>query len=90
MRCGAAAATSRPYAIRVPTDKRSPTEPGALIQLDTMHLRPLPGIERRQFTAVDVVSRCTVVSVRATASAGTAAAFLDDVVARMPVPVQAI
>jgi len=80
----------RPYATRVPKDKRQPTEPGALIQLDTMHLRPLPGIERRQFTAIDVVSRVAVVGVRATASAGTAVAFLDDLVARMPVPVQAI
>ena len=55
-----------------------------------MHLRPLPGVERRQFTAVDVVTRCAVVGVRATASAGTATAFLDELVARMPVPVQAI
>lgn len=80
----------RPHATRVPKDKRQPTEPGALIQLDTMHVRPLPGVERRQFTAIDVVSRCTVVGVRATASAGTARAFLAELVARMPVPVQAI
>lgn len=80
----------RPYATRVPKDKRSPTEPGALIQLDTMHLRPLPGVERRQFTAIDVVSRCAVVGVRATASAGTARSFLDELVARLPFPVQAI
>ena len=80
----------RPYATRVPKDKRQPTEPGALIQLDTMHLRPLPGVERRQFTAIDVVSRVAVVGVRATASAGTARSFLDDLIARMPVPVQAI
>ncbi len=32
----------RPYATRVPKDKRTPTEPGALVQLDTMHLRPAP------------------------------------------------
>ncbi len=32
----------RPYATRVPKDKRTPTEPGALVQLDTMHLRPCP------------------------------------------------
>ena len=82
--------SQRPYAIRVPRDKRQPTAPGALIQLDTMHLRPLPGVERRQFTAIDVVSRVAVVGVRATATAGTAAAFLDELVARMPVPVQAI
>ncbi len=80
----------RPYATRVPKDKRQPTEPGALIQLDTMHLRPLPGVERRQFTAIDVVSRCAVVGVRASASAGTAAVFLDELIARMPVPVRAI
>ena len=80
----------RPYATRVPKDKRAPTEPGALIQLDTMHLRPLPGVERRQFTAVDVVSRCAVVGARSQATAGTATAFLDDLLARMPVPVQAI
>ncbi len=80
----------RPYATRVPKDKRQPTDPGALIQLDTMHLRPLPNVERRQFTAIDVVSRVAVVGVRATASAGTATAFLDELVDRMPFPVQAI
>jgi transposase InsO family protein len=84
------ARSQRPYATRVPKDKRQPTAPGALVQLDTMHLRPLPGIERRQFTAIDVVSRIAVVGVRATASSGTAAAFLDELIARMPVPVQAI
>ena len=80
----------RPYATRVPTDKRQPTEPGALVQLDTMHLRPLPGVERRQFTAIDVVSRCAVLGVRASATAGTALAFLDELIARMPFPVQAL
>lgn len=80
----------RPYATRVPTDKRQPTEPGQLIQLDTMHLRPLPTVERRQFTAIDVVSRCAVLGVRASATAGTATAFLDELQDRMPVPVQAI
>ena len=64
--------------------------PGELVQLDTVHLRPLPGVERRQFTAVDVVCRCAVLGVRSQATAGTAAAFLDELVARMPFPVQAI
>lgn len=81
---------TRPYAARVPKDKRAPTEPGQLIQMDTMHLRPLPGVERRQFTAIDVVSRVAVLGVRSRATAGTAAAFLDELVARMPFPVQAI
>jgi putative transposase len=80
----------RPYAIRLPKTKRLPTRPGELIQLDTMHLRPEPGIERRQFTAIDVVSRCAVLGVRSTASATTAKDFLDELLARMPVPVQGI
>lgn len=80
----------RPYAIRLPKAKRQPTQPGELIQLDTLHLRPAPGVERRQFTAIDAVSRLAVVGVRASATAGTAAAFLDELAARLPVPVQAI
>jgi putative transposase len=80
----------RPYATKVPKDKRQPTDPGALIQLDTMHLRPLPGVTRYQFTAIDVVTRCAVVGVRATASSGTATDFLEELVDRMPFPVAAI
>ncbi len=89
-RCGSGRSGPSAYATRLPKDKRQPTEPGALIQLDTMHLRPLPGVERRQFTAIDVVSRVAVVGVRSRATAGTATAFLDELVDRMPVPVQAI
>ena len=81
---------TRPHATRVPADQRHPTRPGQLVQLDTVHLRPVPGVERRQFTAVDVVSRTAVVGVRAAATAGTAAAFLGELVARMPMPVEAI
>jgi len=84
------ARAQRPYATRLPKAKRQPTQPGELIQLDTMHLRPLPNLERRQFTAIDVVSRHAVVGVRATASATTATAFLDELAARMPVPIQGI
>jgi len=80
----------RPYATRLPKAKRHPTQPGELIQLDTMHLRPEPGVERRQFTAIDVASRCAVLGVRSTATATTAKAFLADLQARMPVPIQGI
>lgn len=80
---------ARPYAVRKPT-AHPVARPGDLVQLDTMHLRPLPGVERRQFTAVDVVSRVSVLGVRATATAGTARAFLADLVARMPFPIRAI
>ena len=80
----------RPYATRVPVDKRQPTEPGALVQIDTVHIRPSAGPQRRQVTAIDVVSRCAVLGVRSQATAGTAAAFLNELVDRMPFPVQAI
>jgi transposase InsO family protein len=80
---------ARPYAVRKP--KEHPiVAPGDLVQVDTMHLRPLPGLERRQFTAVDVVSRVSVVGVRATATAGTARAFLADLRERLPFPIRAI
>ena len=79
----------RPYAVRQPQEHPQ-TAPGDLIQLDTMHLRPLPGVERRHFTAVDVVSRWSVAGVRATATAGTARDFLEELLTRMPFPVKAI
>jgi putative transposase len=74
----------------VPKDNRQPTVAGALIQLDTMHLRPLPGVERRQVPAIDVVTRVAVAGVRATASSGTARDFLAELVTRRPFPVPAI
>ena len=55
-----------------------------------MHLTPLPGVERRQFTAVDVVSRHGVVGVRSCATAGTATAFLAELQPRTPFPIRAI
>lgn len=80
---------ARPYAVRKPQDHPVAT-PGDLVQVDTMHLRPLPGVERRHFTAVDVVSRWSVAGVRATATAGTARDFLAEVQQRLPVPLRAI
>ena len=80
---------ARPYATRKP--KHHPAErPGDLVQLDTMHLTPLPGVERRQFTAVDVVSRIGVLGVRSCATAGTARDFLAELRSRMPFPIRAL
>jgi Integrase core domain len=80
---------ARPYAIRKPKEYAA-AAPGDLVQLDTMHLTPVPGVERRHFSAVDVVSRWSVTGVRATATAGTATDFLDEVLARFPFPIRAI
>lgn len=80
---------ARPYAVRKPKEYQ-PQHPGDLVQIDTMHLTPLPGLERRHFTAVDVVSRWSVAGVRQVATAGTARAFLAEVQARLPFPLKAI
>ena len=79
----------RPYAIRKPKE-HAVAQPGDLVQVDTMHLTPLPGVERRHFSAVDLVSRWSVTGVRAVATAGTACDFLDELHERMPVPIRAI
>ena len=78
-----------PYAIRKPKDYEV-TKPGDLVEIDTMDLRPLPGVILKQFTSRDLVSRWDVLDVRTRATAGTAADFLAIVQARMPFPVRAI
>ena len=80
---------ARPYAIRKPQD-HPVAQPGDLVQLDTMHLTPLPGVERRHFSAVDLISRWSVTGVRASATAGTARDFLAELDERLPFPVRAI
>ncbi len=80
----------RPYATRRPKGSPPATAPGDLVQLDTVQLRLLPGVIRYQFTAVDVVSRYSVVGVRAVATAATASDFLADLEARFPFPVRTL
>ncbi len=80
---------ARPYAIRKPKDHPL-QRPGDLVQVDTMHLTPLPGVDRRQFTAVDFISRYSVLGVRSCATAGTARDFLAELQDRAPFPIRAI
>jgi len=80
---------NRPYAVRKPKDYQA-VAPGDIVQLDTMDLRPLPGVILKHFTAHDVVSRWNVLSVHGQASAATTAHFLDSLEARMPFKVKAI
>lgn len=79
----------RPYAIRKPKDY-AVTRPGDLVEVDTLDVRPLPGVLLKQFTARDLISRWDVVEVFSRATARTAAAFLDALQARMPFAVRAI
>jgi transposase InsO family protein len=79
----------RPHAIRKPKGY-SVSEPGDLVQVDTLDIRPLPGIILKQFTARDTVSRWDVIEARSRATAKTAHQFLDTVQHRMPFPVKAL
>lgn len=79
----------RPHAIRKPKDHKV-VEPGDLVELDTLDIRPLPGVVFKHFTAHDVISRWDVVGIHSRATAATAAHFLDILESRMPFPVRAI
>jgi transposase InsO family protein len=78
---------SRPYAIRKPASW--PVErPGDLVEVDTLEVRPVPGVVLKQFTARDVVSRGDVIEAHGRATA--AARFLHTLQQRMPFPVRAL
>jgi putative transposase len=82
-------AIRRPYAIRKPKDY-SILAPGDLVQVDTLDLRPLPGVIRKQFTSRDMHSRWDVIGVYSQATTHTACSFLDELEARSPYKVKAI
>ena len=79
----------RPYGIRKPKGYEV-KDPGDLIQLDTLDIRPLPGVVIKHFTAHDVLSRWNVLEVHSRATATTAAHFLNNLQERMPFPIRAI
>jgi len=79
----------RPYAVRKPKDYVV-AAPGDLVQLDTLDVRPLPGVVLKHFTARDVVSRWDVLELASRATAGTATRALEAVLERMPFPVKAL
>lgn len=80
---------TRPYAQRKPKDYQA-NQVGDLVELDTLDIRPLPGVAFKHFTAHDVISRWNVIGAYHRATATTAASFLDELKARMPFPVRAI
>ncbi|MDP6510796.1 MAG: integrase core domain-containing protein [Dehalococcoidia bacterium] len=80
---------SRPYAVRKPKGYEVKT-PGDLVQVDTLDVRPLPGVVLKHFTVRDMGSRWDVVEVHSRATATTAAGFPDSLLGRMPFPVKAL
>ncbi len=79
----------RPYAVRKPTSYTA-RQPGDLVQLDTLDVRPLPGVVLKHFTARDVVSRWDVLEAHHRATASGAAQFLQTLDQRMPFPIRSI
>ena len=79
----------RPYAVRKPKDYEI-KHPGDLVEVDTLEVKPVPGVAFKHFTARDVVSRWDVLEVHTRATATTAAAFLNTLIQRMPFPIKAI
>jgi putative transposase len=65
-------------------------EPGDIVEVDTLDVRPLPGIVFKHFTARDVISRWDVLEIHRRATSITAAGFIDTLLTRMPFPVKGI
>jgi transposase len=79
----------RPHAQRLPAGYPI-RRPGDLVQVDTLDVLVVANVRRKQFTARDMISRYDVVEVYSRATAQTATAFLDALVARMPFPIRAL
>lgn len=79
----------RPYAVRKPKDYVV-KEPGDIVEVDTLDVRPLPGVVVKHFTARDVISKWDVLEAHTRASSHTAADFMDTLLTRMPFPVKVI
>lgn len=81
---------ARPWARRCPGGPPPPRNPGDLAQLDTLQLRPLPGVCHWQFTARDVVSRWDVLEVHGRPTSRAAESFLSTLQTRFPFPIRAL
>ena len=80
---------NRSYAVRKPKEY-VPISPGDLVQIDTLDIRPVPGVMLKQLTARDVISRWDVIEARYRATAKTAKEFINTLRSRMPFPIKAI
>jgi putative transposase len=79
----------RPYAVRKTKDYKA-TDPGDIVEVDTLDIRPLPGLILKQFTARDIVSRWDVIKASCSAIASSAADFIATLIDRMPFPIKSI
>ena len=79
----------RPYAVRKPKEYQA-LQPGDIVQIDTLDVRPLPDMVLKHFTARDVISRWDVLEVHTRATSALAAGFLSSLCQRLPFAVRAI
>ena len=79
----------RPYAVRKPKEYVA-RAPGDIVEVDTLDVRPLPGIILKHFTARDVISRWDVLEAHTRATSNTASGFINVLLKRMPFPIKAI
>lgn len=79
----------RAWALRKP-EQYQVKQPGDLVQVDTLDVRPIPGVVRKQFTARDTISKWDVLEAYGNAKASLAAKFLNTLITRTPFPVRAI
>jgi hypothetical protein len=60
------------------------------VEVDTLDVRPLPGLVLKHFTARDVISKCDILEVHTRISSHITAAFIDTLLRPMPFPVEVI
>lgn len=67
-----------------------PDDPGDLIQIDTVHVYPVPGERRYQFTACDYISKMIARCAAKTITSRSAKKIIDILEERMPFKIKAI
>lgn len=82
-------AIKRPYAVRKPWDYKV-ENPGDLVEIDTVHVYPIPGQKRYQFTASDCVAKHTARIAASRITAKAARKVLDAIEERFPYKVKAV
>jgi putative transposase len=79
----------RLYAVRKPKEYVA-REPGDIVEIDTLDVRPMPGTVLKHFTARDIISRWDVLEAHTRATSNTTSGFIETLLARMPFPIKAI
>ena len=63
-------------------------EPGDIVEVDTLDVRPLPGVVLKHSTARDVISNWDVLEAHTRARSHAAAALTDTLLRRMPAAIK--